>query len=259
MTIKRITLILVTVGALVALTGCPPPSSAKESWQYQLGETVDPLTVGDHPAKVFDIDGFDHSASDVAAVNAAGKYAICYISTSYENWRPDQASFPASVKGNPLDGWPGERWVDIRQISILQPIFEARAQMCKDKGFSAIEWDNVDAYSNSTGFPLTAAHQVTFNEMLAQITKALGLSPGLKNAPDLVPQLVDDFQFAIVEQCVQYNECDAFSPFQAAGKPVFVVEYERTLAQTCAVTNPLGFSGIVKTYDLYASPWQACR
>jgi len=27
---------------------------------------------------------------------------------SYEDWRSDAASFPTSVLGNNLDGWPGE-------------------------------------------------------------------------------------------------------------------------------------------------------
>lgn len=30
---------------------------------------------------------------------------LCFSAGSYEDWRSDQASFPAVVKGNPLDGW----------------------------------------------------------------------------------------------------------------------------------------------------------
>jgi hypothetical protein len=62
-----------------------------------------------------------------------------------EDWRPDAKQFPSSVLGR-TNGWPGERWLDmdIRQTNVLAPIITARFQMCKDKGFDAIEADNVN-------------------------------------------------------------------------------------------------------------------
>lgn len=54
----------------------------------------------------------------VASLNAAGLVPICYFSTQYENWRPDNLSFPASALGSNLDNWGGERYVDTRRIEI---------------------------------------------------------------------------------------------------------------------------------------------
>jgi hypothetical protein len=54
----------------------------------------------------------------VAAMNAAGLVPICYFSSQYEKWRPDNASFPANALGSNLDNWPGERRVDIRRPEI---------------------------------------------------------------------------------------------------------------------------------------------
>jgi len=60
---------------------------------------------------------------------------------------------------------------------------------------------------------------------LAAEAHAHGLAYGLKNDLDEVPQLVADADFAINEECFQYNECDGLQPFIDAGKAVFQVEY----------------------------------
>jgi hypothetical protein len=121
----------------------------------------------------------------VAALRAAGRHVVCHISAgSYEDWRPDAASFLASVLGL-SNGWAGERWLDIRRLDVLQPILTNRIRMCRDKGFSTVDPDNVDGYSNRTGFPLVAADQLAFNGWLAATAHAhglsIGLSIGLKN------------------------------------------------------------------------------
>ena len=264
----RLPVLLVTAVAALTLAACDsstapqtpppaivaPPSSATSRWQYQLQGTIDEKV----SAQVFDIDGFDTPASTVARLKANGKYPICYISTSFENWRPDARSFPASVLGNNLDGWPGERWIDIRNLEALAPVFVARVDMCKAKGFRAVEFDNVDAHTQDTGFRLTPTDQIRFSRGLAAVAHSRGLAAGLKNNAEQAAALEPYYDFAIVEECVSWNECGSYSSFTRAGKPVFVVEYERTLAQTCKVTDPLGYSAIVKTYDLLSGPWTAC-
>ena len=107
-------------------------------------------------------------ASVVASLHAKGRKVVCYISAgSYENGRPDCSSFPAAVLGNALDGWPDERWLDIRRIDLLGPIMTKRLDLCRSKGFDGVEADNVDGYSNGSGFPLTAADQLAYNRFLA--------------------------------------------------------------------------------------------
>src|SRR5204862_1927003 len=132
--------------------------------------------------------------------------AICYVNAgTRENWRVDAGAFPASVVGA-KNGWPGERWLDIRQTSILLPIMRARVQKCQQTGFDGVEFANVDGYSNRTGFPLTAADQLTYDASLANMAHSYGLTAALKNDVEQVPTLATYFDYAINEQCQQYNE-----------------------------------------------------
>ena len=82
------------------------------TWQWQLTGTID-TSVG---VDVYDVDAFTTPASAVATLHSAGRRAICYVNVgAREDFRPDAAAFPAAVVGKELDGWPGERWLDIRR------------------------------------------------------------------------------------------------------------------------------------------------
>jgi hypothetical protein len=221
------------------------------TWQWQLTEPVDTKV----DAQVYDIDGADNGADVVATLHAAGRKVICYVNTgAYESFRADAGRFPTSVLGSP-NGWPGERWLDIRQWRVLRPIMAARFTECADKGFDAVEADNVDGYENDSGFPLTAADQLTYNRMLAALAHDDHLAIGLKNDVDQVRDLLPDFDFAVDEQCVEYAECDQLAPFTAAGKAVFHVEYTLPLAEFCPQTAPLHFSSMKKNTALDAPRW----
>jgi hypothetical protein len=243
--------------AVLLLAGCAAPTpdaplwqpAPGTTWQWQLSGPID-TTVD---AAVYDVDGVETTAAQVQALHAAGRKVICYVDAGgYENYRPDASSFPKSVLGN-SNNWPGQQWLDIRQINILKPIMAARFTTCQQKGFDAIEADEVDGYTNDTGFPLTAADQLTYNTMLAQLAHQRGLSIGLKNDLDQIPQLVNDFQFAIDEQCFQYQECDQLQPFVQADKAVFEAEYQP--GQFCAQAKSMGLSTIRKNLALDAPRW----
>lgn len=228
-----------------------PPLST--SWQWQLTGTIDQSI----DVAMYDIDLFDTDASVVAALHAKGRKVICYISAgTFEDWRPDAAAFPAGVKGS-SNGWPGEKWLDIRQLNVLAPILGARMDLCKQKGFDGIEPDNVDGYTNKSGFPLTAQDQIAFNTWLADAAHARGLSVGLKNDIDQVDDLVQSFDWALNEQCFQYNECSAYSTFTKAGKAVFEVEYSLSTAQFCPKAVSMQFNSMKKNLDLDV-PRTAC-
>jgi hypothetical protein len=217
------------------------------SWQWQLTVPVD-LSV---EADVYDIDGFDNSARVVARLHARGRKAICYIDAgAYEDYRPDASRFPASVLGKPNPLWEGERWLDIRRLDVLGPIMLARLDMCRAKGFDGVELDEIDGWSNDTGFPLTAADQLRYNRFLAKEVRARGMSAGLKNDLEQIPQLLDSFDFAIDEECYQYRECGALKPFVAAGKAVFHTEYRSAPEDFCPVATALGLSSMRKRLDL---------
>jgi hypothetical protein len=216
------------------------------SWQWQLSGKIDRSV----KAHVYDVDLSVHK-STVHKLHAQGRRVICYISAgSFENWRPDVAKFPASVKGKDLDGWPGERWLDIRQIVTLRPIMAARMDKCRAKGFDGVEADNVDGYSNESGFPLTAADQLAYNKMLAGLAHARGLSIGLKNDVEQAKSLEPFFDFAVNEQCRQYHECGRLRPFLLAGKAVFNAEYDLKRSQFCPHARAVGMSAIRKKLNL---------
>lgn len=222
-------------------------------WQWQLSGRLD--TSVDVP--VYDIDGFDHSGETVARLHRDGRKVICYLSTgAWEDFRPDAGDFPDEVVGRG-NGWEGERWLDIRRTDVLEPIMAERFDMCRDKGFDAVEPDNMDGYRNRTGFPLTAADQLRYNRLIARLAHERGLAVGLKNDLDQIPQLVGDYDFAVNEQCAQYGECARLTPFIEAGKAVFHAEYELPAGRFCADSRRLKLSSLLKKYEL--GVWrQAC-
>ncbi|MFF9197076.1 endo alpha-1,4 polygalactosaminidase [Streptomyces sp. NPDC014779] len=223
----------------------PAPGLA---WQWQLSGRLDPTV--DVP--VYDIDGFDHPASAVADLHRRGRKVICYLSTgAWEEFRPDAGKFPKELLGAG-NGWPGERWLDIRRTDLLAPLMAARLDMCRTKGFDAVEPDNMDGYANRTGFPLTAADQLAYNRLIARLAHERGLAVGLKNDLDQIPQLLADFDFAVNEQCAEYEECDRLTPFVTSGKAVFHAEYELPLAAFCPRSKELGLDSILKKYELGA-------
>jgi len=203
---------------------------------------------------MFDVDLFETPTSTVDTLHQRGRAVVCYLSAgSWEDFRPDTDAFPEQVKGK-SNGWPGERWLDIRQLDILGPIMEARLDLCAQKGFDGVEFDNIDGYVNNTGFPLTAADQTAYNVFLANAAHARGLSAGLKNNVEQAATQQRSFDFAINEECYAYNECGLLTPFINANKAVFHVEYDIATTTFCPATTTLGFSSMLKHLNLDA--WQ---
>jgi len=226
------------------------------SWQWQLSGTIDTSI----DVRMYDIDLFDAPQATIDKLHHDGRVVICYFSAgSYEEWRPDAADFPAQVLGKDLDGWPGERWLDVRAQAV-RDIMQRRLDLAVAKGCDGVELDNVDGYQNDSGFPLTAADQLAYNRFLATEAHARGLSVGLKNDLDQVNQLFADFDWALNEECFKYDECDALLPFIRAGKAVFQVEYgNASLAERiCPQANALNFDTLIKKLELDA--WRVpCR
>ncbi len=235
----------------------PAPSwwhpSIGTTWQWDLGEAPVDQSFN---VNMYDIDLFDNEARVVADLHAAGRKVVCYISVgSWEDWRPDRDQFPAAVIGKAYEGWEGEKWLDIHQIDLLAPIMRARFDQCTAKGFDGVEADNVDSYTNDTGFPLTYEDQLKYNIWLANEAHARGLSIGLKNDSEQVADLLSYFDGAMTEDCFDEGWCKQMSPFIAAGKPVFAAEYTDTgitLDQFCPLAKTLQFSVIFKNRNLVA-------
>lgn len=271
----------VVATALLVIAGAVPstPAGAAEPWkpavgarwQYQLTGKVrtDVCTVPTAGGacvrpEVYDVDlyaadGTTLNTTAVQQIHAAGGRAVCYVSAgSFENFRPDAGAFPDSIKGR-SNGWPGEKWLDIRQVSLLIPLIAARVDKCVTAGFDAVEFDNVDGYSNDTGFPLTAADQLLYNWALSVVAHVRGLSAGLKNDVEQAGALLPYFDFAVNEQCGEYDECGVYDAWTAAGKAVLQVEYTKKPKVFCGPAVAGGRSAIKKSLALKATPWTPCR
>jgi len=217
------------------------------TWYWQLTGSV-----RNHvPAAAYDVDGFDSSATEVAALHELHRRVICYIDVgTWENWRPDVREFPPSVLGKP-NGWPGERWLDIRRLSVLERIMRARFDMCARKRFDAIEPDNIDGFENDSGFPITARDQLAYDEWIAHEAHLLGLAVFQKNDPEQARTLQPYFDGVIDEQCNQYRECSSFHAYLTADKPVLNAEYDRSLyPRFCAADARAGIMGALYNLTL---------
>jgi hypothetical protein len=228
-----------TVPPAGGTTGMWKPSSAHSlGFQWVLGGALnlnDPVQMGLRdfngntlaaPA-IYDIDGEENSAATVAALHAQGKKVVCYMDAGvYETYRTDASSFPSSVIGAADSGWDGSYWLDVRQISTLAPIMQARIAMCKSKGFDAVEPDEIDGYSNDPGFPISYAQQIAYNTAFAGWVHAAGMSVLLKGDIDQAVDLQPSFDFTLNEECDLYSECSpGLDSFANAGKAVFIAEY----------------------------------
>ena len=193
------------------------------TWQWQLSGTVNTI----YDVDIYDIDLFDSSAALIANLQAEGRRVICYFSAgSYEEWRSDADLFQEADLGNPLDNWPGERWLDIRSDSV-RVLMQRRLDLAASKGCDAVEPDNVDGFTNRPGFQLTESDQMDYNAFLANEAHLRGLAIGLKNALEQVAALEPYFDFAVNEQCFEYEECDLLAPFIDNDKPVLNAEYRQ--------------------------------
>lgn len=231
------------------------------SWQWQLTGTLNL----NYNVEIYDVDLFDTSKKTIRLLHKKGKKVICYLSAgSYENWRADAHQFSEAMKGKKMDGWD-ELWLDIRNPQ-LKSIMSARIKLAQEKGCDGIEADNIDGYVNESGFPLTAKEQLDYNKFLASQAHKRGLSIGLKNDLDQIKKLVNIYDFAINEQCHEYDECDKLKPFIEQNKAVLNVEYTQKYKNNfqgardnlCANAQKEQFSTLIMPYDLDDSFRYSC-
>jgi hypothetical protein len=216
-----------------------------------------------HP-NVFNIDlyagnGTSLNTAAVKQIHARGARAVCYVDAgTWEDWRPDAAKFPKALlgKGN---GWPGERWLDIRATNVLLPLIDARVAKCAKAGFDGVDYDNVEGYANNSGFPLTAAVQLKVNKAIAGLAHKRGMAVGLKNDLAQLAALRTSFDFAVNEQCFAYKECGLYKPWINAGKPVVQIEYAGNAKAICLDANAKGRDTMVKKLALKDKPYLPCK
>jgi hypothetical protein len=222
------------------------------------GFTTADILTGQDGQVVYDIDGQEATAADVAAIHAAGAKAVCYVDVgSLEQGRPDYADFPASVVGPAVQGWPGESWllVTAANQSVILPLMKARFEnWCLAKGFDAIEADNLDGWTNISN--VTETDNLAYDLAIGAMAHALPLSIGLKNVmtdldPSQYPSFLAAFDWALNEQCYEYQECGTYTAagsFIPAGKAVFDVEYD--VSPDCANADQIHLNAQKTDLDL---------
>lgn len=249
------------------------PLTPGTTWNWQLdGRTVDSAAVeaSSNPKKMLDIDLDATPAATIARLKAKGIYVVCYTEVgSYNIQRADAAEFEKvpGLIGKPMAGFDDEYWIDVRMTDALMPIMTARLDKARAKGCDGVEPDLDDSYSqgeDNTGFDLTMDDSLHYLQLLVDAAHARGLSMGLKNGPEMAPYAALFADWALNEECNQFEECDGYKEFIKRNKAVFQVEYRSNgtrLKDFCPYDNKNDFDGLLKDASelLHALPRDACR
>jgi len=203
--------------------------TANASWDYQIGGAYTPPS------------GVKVVSRDRNSAPASGLYNICYVNGF--QIQPDEESVWTSQhptlilrdsSGTPVvDADWGEMLLDTStdaKRTQLAAIVGGWITKCKTDGFDAVEIDNLDSYSRSTGL-LTQANNIAFMAQLSAIAHQNGLAIAQKNSSELLGSVAAmGTDFAVVEECNRYSECNTYTAVY--GNLVFIVEYRTQDFQT---------------------------
>ncbi|MEU2558859.1 endo alpha-1,4 polygalactosaminidase [Streptomyces longispororuber] len=192
-------------------------------FDYQLGGAYDP------PAGVRAV------SRDRAAKPVPGRYNICYVNAfqaqpgrAATKWW--QEKHPELLLRDPdgdlvIDQDWNEPLFDISTAAKRKALLKVVGPWidgCARSGFDAVEPDNLDSYTRSDG-ELDAADGQAFARLLARRAHDRGLAIGQKNTTEFLDKDLG-FDFAVVEECGQYDECGPY--VKAYDGRVFDIEYE---------------------------------
>jgi hypothetical protein len=187
-----------------------------------------------------------------AGTPLANGCSICYVNAFQTQPdedgidRPDERSnWPDELVlgglGDP--SWRGEYLIDLSTAASRRAAaewVEQMIQVCDDKGFDAVEFDNLDSWTRFQETPIAdqvpfgPAESVAYAARLTQTAHDRGLAAAQKNALELDAAAVAaiGFDFLIVENCARFDECDtAADHFDAR---VLDIEYDRdSFAAAC--------------------------
>ena len=227
------TLLALALALFAAAPAAPPPNA---QFDYQIG--------GDYPlppgVQVVSRDWFIGSPDPAA-------YSICYVNAFQTQDdergvdRPDERSnWPKRLVLSRLGddpNWGGEYLVDISSAAKRARAADWLQQMirgCADKGFDAVEYDNLDSWTRFDGTPVAdrvpfgKAQAIRYAHLLTRRAHALGLAVAQKNTLQLSRRQsrAIGFDFAIAEECGRYRECPDWRA--RFGNHVIDIEYRRS-------------------------------
>lgn len=123
--------------------------------------------------------------------------------------------------------WDGEYLIDISTPERRTDAAAHLGQMveeCASKGFDAVEYDNLDSWTRLDGLPFDRTDTIAFSELITELAHALGLAVGQKNTASLLGDRTQiGFDFAVVEECGQFDECADFT--HEYGDQMVALEY----------------------------------
>ncbi|MEL4319918.1 endo alpha-1,4 polygalactosaminidase [Leifsonia sp. YIM 134122] len=178
-------------------------------------------------------------ARDSTAEPATGKYNICYVN-AYQTQPDDVKTWSGRNSDLILRNSKGVKVGDpewdeylldtstAAKRTRIAAIMNSWIDGCAEKGFQAIEPDNLDSWTRSKSAGkqlLTKAHNVALAQLLAAHAHGKGLAIAQKNTPQLgtAGKKTVGFDFAIAEECQMYTECAAYT--NVFGRNVIEIEY----------------------------------
>ncbi|OCI31896.1 endo alpha-1,4 polygalactosaminidase [Oerskovia enterophila] len=214
----------------------PPPAGA--GLDYQLGGAYPPP------------DGVTVVVRDVTDSPAGAGYDVCYVNGfqtqpgESETWLRDHPDLVLrDDDGEPVAdlGWPDELLLDTSTDTARREIAQvvgAQLDACADAGFDAVEPDNLDSFTRSSGL-LTRDDNLALAALLIDRAHARGLAIGQKNTVELGEDgRALGFDFVVAEDCAVHDECGDYAA--AYGTRVLEIEYDdepdlsARLADACA-------------------------
>lgn len=126
-----------------------------------------------------------------------------------------------------------ERYENFAQKKFFD-IIKLRIDNATEAGCDGVDPDNIDIWGVKK-FGLEPQDVVPALKDLADYThtkttkRGNMMLIGQKNAQEIVDKLIDKYDFAVLERCVENGWCGKFAPYLAAQKPVIAIEYPSSL------------------------------
>ncbi len=156
----------------------------------------------------------------------------------FEATPPDRPTDPAagSAIGWSVIGDPNTRYLDIRQAArdVWKTTMFKRFEYAKNIGCEAIDAIWIDRVPGDYGFPLETSGtdndiSLYYAEVVADL-HAKELSAGFHSATPIgvtfTSQFADSYDFAVVERCAEFDECEQVKAFEQANKATFAYDFE---------------------------------
>ena len=206
------------------------------TWQWQITGTVDERSARDvrrRPVRRPPA-ASNQNAGMVERLQRRGIVVICYLAPAPGRVPARRRLFPAErdrqldrLGGRALARHPGASWPKFAPIIWARfdlAVARLRRRRARPEQPARQRPGLPDHARGSEGVVLEVAGQA----------HRRGLSVGMKNGIETSDRdTVAAFDWALNEECFQYDECDALQPFIDAGKAVFAVDYRAADGRFC--------------------------